>query len=156
MKSDRLGKHLLIVFILTLVVYVGFYQVDKWLRVHKGPWQADFLVSEGVPVLRVVQPALGIATELRFPGETAALPAPASLAFNDVLRTNVPFGTVVFQDLTYLPGTVTLNCFGHEIELLPRTLVINRKETAWPAGQPVALDPATKLPPDTKPAKRSR
>ncbi len=152
MKSDRLGRHLLIVFILTLAAYAGFYQLDKWLRIHKGPWRAEFSVKDGAPTLRILQPAMGIESELRFPGEPAGWAA-TNVVFDDVLRTNVPFGTVLFQDLTYLPGTVTMNCFGHEIELLPRTLVINRKETAWPAGSPVTLQPGEKLPPDAPKAK---
>ena len=31
----------------------------------------------------------------------------------------------------FLPGVVTMNLLGHEIELMPRTLVIDKKEIPW-------------------------
>jgi hypothetical protein len=39
----------------------------------------------------------------------------------------------------YLPGTVTLELFGHEIELLPRVLIIDRKEHPWKSGTTISL-----------------
>jgi hypothetical protein len=43
----------------------------------------------------------------------------------------------------FLPGVVTMNLLGHEIELMPRTLVIDKKEVPWinPAGG-VAVQPS--------------
>ena len=46
----------------------------------------------------------------------------------------VPFGQVLFTDLTYLPGTVSFEVFGHEVELLPRTLIVDRQEVPWKSG----------------------
>ena len=43
----------------------------------------------------------------------------------------VPFGECIYQDLMFLPGVVTMNLLGHEIELMPRTLVIDKKEASW-------------------------
>jgi hypothetical protein len=43
----------------------------------------------------------------------------------------VPFGECIYQDLMFLPGVVTMNLLGHEIELMPRTLVIDKKEAPW-------------------------
>ena len=43
----------------------------------------------------------------------------------------VPFGECIYQDLMFLPGVVTMNLLGHEIELMPRTLVIDKKEVPW-------------------------
>jgi hypothetical protein len=42
-----------------------------------------------------------------------------------------------------LPGTVTLRLFGHEIELLPRVLIIDRKEHPWKAGDTIRLAPTS-------------
>jgi hypothetical protein len=38
---------------------------------------------------------------------------------------------MIFQDPTFLPGTVTMRLFGHQIELLPRVLTIDREEYPW-------------------------
>ena len=46
---------------------------------------------------------------------------------------------MIFQDPTFLPGTVTLRQFGHEIELLPRVLIIDKKEIPWRAGKTVEV-----------------
>jgi hypothetical protein len=59
--------------------------------------------------------------------------------FDDPTQTNVPFGEVIFQDLTFLPGTVTFNFFGHEVELLPRTLIIDKQEHAWKTGEVISI-----------------
>ena len=56
----------------------------------------------------------------------------------------MPFGRVKFEDLTYLPGTVTFDFFGHEIELIPRTLYINRKPRPWQSNAIISLTPADK------------
>ena len=150
MKSDRLGKHLVIVALATCVAYFAFYGLGTWLGLRSGPWQAEFLVAEGVPTMRVSQPNKSIRAELKFPGETLEMAAPSTIVFTNVLRTNTPFGTVVFQDLTYLPGVVTLNCFGHELELLPRTLVVDRRQIGWPDAAGVTVEPDWKVPPPAK------
>ena len=156
MKSDRLGKHLLIAFVIALVAYVGFYQLDKWLRLRRGPWLVTFASEQGTPVLKVSEPRLNIAdVQIAFPGESVTNTAPVAWTFDDVSKTNLPFGKIIFHDLTYLPGTMTMNLFGHEIELLPRTLVVNRKEVAWENGRTVTLKPEEKLPPDP-PKKKGR
>src|SRR5258707_5489293 len=46
----------------------------------------------------------------------------------------VPFGKCIFMDMTFLPGTLTFQCFGHEIELLPRVLMIDHEEHQWSSG----------------------
>ena len=71
------------------------------------------------------------------------------------LPLKVPFGEWFFADLTYLPGTVTYNFFAedanasskgrrHEIELLPRGLVLNRKEYPWKAGMQIEVSTGDK------------
>ena len=58
----------------------------------------------------------------------------------------VPFGRIRFQDLTYLPGTLTFDFFGHEVELLPRVLTINLQERQWQSGATYFLSATNKVP----------
>ncbi len=55
------------------------------------------------------------------------------------------------MDTTFLPGTVTFELFGHEIELLPRALIIDRQEHAWQPNAAINLPPATGATPNAKP-----
>jgi hypothetical protein len=45
------------------------------------------------------------------------------------------------MDTTFLPGTVTFELFGHEIELLPRVLMIDHEERPWLSNHPITLYP---------------
>ena len=73
-----------------------------------------------------------------------------AFVFDDPTKTNIPFGEIVFQDLTFLPGTVTLNLFGHEVELLPRVLIIDKEEHAWKTGAVVSVTDPGKFKPHNK------
>lgn len=157
MKRDHFLRHAFIAFSITLLGYVLVYQADRWLRLRRGPWQVTFdLAPNGAPLILIDQPKLGIArARLEFPGETAPpFPAPQTLAFDSPLQTNLPFGRTLFLDTTYLPGAVTMDLFGHEIELLPRTLVLNRKEVPWSTARTLTLTPAEKFPPRPAPGPR--
>jgi hypothetical protein len=55
-----------------------------------------------------------------------------------------PFGEIIFFDTTYLPGTVTLDFFGHEVEIMGRTLILNFKEHPWQSGEVITLKPESK------------
>jgi hypothetical protein len=35
------------------------------------------------------------------------------------------------MDTTFLPGTITFQLFGHEIELMPRVMMIDHEEKQW-------------------------
>jgi hypothetical protein len=157
-KRDSLARHLLIAGLITAAVYFGLFQLNEWLRTRRGAWEVVFTAENGAPTITIVESRLKIGeVKLLFPGETTpALAAPVAWRFDDVSKTNLPFGAVIFHDLTYLPGTVTMNLFGHEIELLPRTLGVNRREVAWEAGRTVTLQPGEKLPPDPAPKKPER
>src|SRR5690606_26083675 len=72
---------------------------------------------------------------------------PAVVRFDTPFKP-VPFGKVVFDDLMYLPGTVVLHCFGHEVQMLPRALFLNRRERAWNATNQWDVQPSEKLPPE--------
>ncbi len=50
-----------------------------------------------------------------------------------------------FMDTTSLPGTVVLKLFGHEIQLMPRVLTVDKKERPWRSEETLAL-PGTNRP----------
>lgn len=139
MKSDGIFKHALAAFVIALILYAGFFSLDQHLRTTKGPWHVTFTVeSSGAPSIVINQPRLNITNlKIIFAGETATNP-PGVVVF-DIPQKPAPFGKVKFEDLTYLPGTVTFDFFGHEVELLPRTLYINRKEHVWKSGETITL-----------------
>lgn len=141
-----------------LVAYVLLYSCDHWARTRQGPWEVTYIQeTDGTPAVRIHQSALGIhAVTVRFEGERLPPETPARLPVTvrfDQPEAQVPFGSLAFHDLMYQPGTVVLHCFGHEVQMLPRALFLNRTETPW---QPTALhrlNPAGK-PPELVPADR--
>ncbi|MBL9134445.1 MAG: hypothetical protein JNK85_01190 [Verrucomicrobiales bacterium] len=121
--------------LIALVGYVVMYGCDRHLRVRRGPWQVTYArESDGTPALRIHQESLGISNiTVRFDGETsptAAETLPVVVRFDDPDKP-VPFGILAFHDLMYQPGTVVLQCFGHEVQMLPKALYLNRVPHAW-------------------------
>ena len=151
MKSASLFKTSVIAFGIALVTYIAFFSCDRHLRLHRGAWVVTFAVeTNGQPAIIVNQPVLRV-TNLRIVlGGEKTTNTPGTVTFN-IPEQPVPFGRVKFEDLTYLPGTVTLDLFGHEIELLPRTLIVNRKERPWQSETNIELSPADKVPGLTEP-----
>ncbi len=101
------------------------------------------------------QPRLKLSdVKIVFTGERVTNP-PATVAF-DMPQKAVPFGRVKFEDFTYLPGTLTIDLFGHEIELLPRTLYVNRQAHPWKSGDTITLSAADRPAalPEPKPKKK--
>ena len=158
MQSSGLVKPVWGGLLLALAIYIGGFKFDQYLRTRRGAWQVTFTTEpSAAPAIVVSQPTLHVANlKIVFSGETATN-APGTVVF-DFPQKPVPFGKVKFEDLTYLPGTVTLEIFGHEIELLPRTLYINRKSHPWTSNQTITLtthDKPGELPePKVKPWKR--
>jgi hypothetical protein len=140
-KSANNLKHFLYAFVIALIGYAGFFSCDKYLREKNGPWRITFTTdSPGVPGIIIQEPRLNILNvKIVFPGARTALTNfSAVVVFDNPLKT-IPFGKFIFHDLMYLPGTVTLELFGHEIELLPRVLIIDRKEHPWKSGTTISL-----------------
>ena len=147
--KDHILKHAAIAFVIALVGYIGFYSCDAHLRTRKGPWIVDYSSTNGEPLLVINQPALGIQNVrvwLQGESPTNAPGGVSVVRFESPQRLAVPYGRVRFHDLTYLPGTVTLDLYGHEIEMLPRTLVLNTKEVPWQSGATFVLTPTNKIP----------
>jgi len=96
---------------------------------------ASDLYQQHKPLSAIViqQPTLGIHHEIRFnePGEAHQLIHHAELRSTAAGSLRRSFGRCVFMDNTFLPGTLTFQLFGHEIELLPRVMMIDHEERSW-------------------------
>lgn len=136
MKSDSLLRHIVVPFAIAVVVYIVFYTVIEHRRTVKGPWRVTFTFDAShEAALLIDQPALGITNvgvvfkqqilPTNFSSEVLTFEQPKSVPYD------VPFGKCIFMDTTFLPGTLVLDAFGHEVQLLPRTLLIDRKEQGW-------------------------
>jgi hypothetical protein len=148
-KSAGNLKHFLYAFVIALIGYAGFFSCDKYLREKNGPWRITFTTdSSGIPAIIIEEPHLNISNvKIVFPGgRTAQINLSTVVVFDNPIKT-VPFGKFIFHDLMYLPGTVTLELFGHEIELLPRVLIIDRKEHPWKSGTTISLAVSEDNPP---------
>jgi len=154
MKFGITPKSIVVWFFVVLILYVCvFYGTEYW-RHRKGPWEVNFVSdAEGNPSVVIYQPSLNISSvELLFPGERVGRSNLSQrVAFDRPLR-KVMFGRVLYEDLTFLPGVVTFDLFGHEIELLPRTLIINKKEVPWKSETVLEMSATNKLPQPLKPA----
>ncbi|HKS37939.1 MAG TPA: hypothetical protein VJW76_12155 [Verrucomicrobiae bacterium] len=144
MQTSGVGKHVLGALALAVVIYAAGFGFDQHLRARRGPWMVTFTADmSGDAAIIVNQPKLNINNlKIVFAGERMTRPT-ATVAF-DAPQRPVPTGKVKFEDLTYLPGTVTLDLFDHEIELIPRTLYINRKPRPWKSNETITLTAADK------------
>jgi hypothetical protein len=148
MKSDGPMKHFILAFLLAVICYFFFYHAIEGRRTRKGPWEITFTNDvSGAPALVINQPRLAITNaQITFPNEQPQPKfVPSTLAFTQArpVPYDLPFGTCIFMDTTFLPGTVTLRLYGHEIELLPRVLVIDRQEHPWLSDSTITLHPAS-------------
>ena len=150
-QTPPLIKRLPATFIATLFLYVTLYGACEMKRRQGGPWNVTFATSNGVPELRIEHPkVLGpLPVTLRFPGETPSrTDLPITAVFSNPITNSMPFGPVIFVDSTLLPGTVTLNCFGHVVEIVSRTLFLDFHEVAWVPGTNITVSAGTKPPPE--------
>ena len=152
MRFDGLLKHLAIAFGLALGIYIIAYWGIESRRYAKGPWEVRFEQStNGNPVMVVNQPALKI-SDVKFEFQGAPLGTntlPQTVKFDQPRQWPYPagFGEVIFEDLTFQPGTVTLVCYGNEIELIPRVMMVNRRQYVWKSGITMTLVPTNAPPP---------
>jgi hypothetical protein len=144
MKPEGPAKHFILAFLLALAGYIVFYQSIEYRRARNGPWRVTFTTgAANTPIILIDQPRLAITHfQITFTGEApSATNGSVTVTFSQPrpVPYEVPFGNCVFLDTTFLPGTVTLQLFGHEIELLPRVLVIDRQEYSWGRSANIAL-----------------
>jgi hypothetical protein len=150
MNRDRLSHHLLIAFLLALALYVVGYWFIESRRIVQTPWRVSFEPA-GPDHIEVVvrQETLGLGpVRIRVATTNSTLPVPApEVAFNTPkpVPFPVPGGQCVFQDTTFLPGTVVLEIAGVAIQMLPRALTIGTNEFAWSTNRLIVV-PAAGLP----------
>ena len=156
MKAEGPAKHFVLAFLLVLAGYIVLYRGIEHRRIRNGPWRVTFTTGSGhVPTIVVDQPRLALTNvQIRFAGDTLSRTnAPVTLVFGEPrpVPYEVPFGKCVFMDTTFLPGTVTFELFGHEIELLPRALIIDRQDHPWQPDATITLPRAQPAPTQVKP-----
>ena len=148
MKSGRISlRSVAFTFVLAVLFYAAAYSWLSRRQTAKGPWEVTFTNDvAGAPEIIVAQPRLGISNvRVRFAGEKLSGNVTELVRFSRP-RTPVPFGEVIYDDLMFLPGTVTLDVLGHEVELLPRVLVLNGQPVTWRSDTTHTLWPTNKLP----------
>lgn len=104
------------------------------LRTRHGLWEVTFTsAATQAPSLTINEHKLGIHDfRISFPAQTA--PATnATLTFDHAREVpfDVPFGRCIFLDAMSQPGTVTFAMFGHEVQLISRTLTVDKKDYDW-------------------------
>src|SRR5690242_11057117 len=109
-RRDNPMRHFLVAFIIALVLYIIAYSTIQHFRTRKGPWEIVFTNNAGTPAIIINEPWLRLTNvTLLFPDEQ--LPAPTnqpSVNFRDPRPTpfDAGFTRCIFEDLTFLPGTV--------------------------------------------------
>jgi hypothetical protein len=157
MKSGLTPKSIIAVFLVVAAFYFGGFYGLEYLRVRKGPWEVTFEPSVAAPAIVIRQPSVGVENvRLIFPGESVTNPAQAGTVRFDKIDKAALFGEVIYEDPMFLPGVMTFNLFGHEIELMPRVLVINKREVPWQSGAVLEVWPTNKpaTPPKSPPGNR--
>jgi hypothetical protein len=143
MKSDNLLRHLAIPLGIAVLVYFISYVGIEHRRTRKGPWEVTFTNdAAGAPTLVINETKLGITNlQIAFVGETNRT-TNTSLSFSQPHEVpyDIPFGKCVFMDTTFLPGTIVFDLFGHEIQLIPRVLTIDKKEMPWQSGKTIDVN----------------
>ena len=126
-----------------------FYTVSFWAIEHRrnrlGPWQVTFTHNRSrLPEIHIDQPNLGVTnvsiTFLNAGATSTDMTLVASYAQPRPVPYPVPFGRCLFMDTTTLPGTVAFELFGHEIQLLPRALTVDKQERVWHSGETIVLN----------------
>ena len=137
---DITVKQVIGVFLAALFFYISAFSWIEHRRVAKGPWEMDFISdAAGRPSLRISQPALRLSAKLSFPDNQAGRSNLFETVRFSAAITNLPFGEMLFQDPLYLPGTVTMRLFGHQVEVIPRTLIIDHLERGWGSGAEIVV-----------------
>jgi hypothetical protein len=140
MRDDGILKHLALAMVIAIVFYVAGFSWLEHRRLVGGPWEVTFRTdAAGKPSLLIDQPHLGISETVLFAaGQTQRTNLSRMVRFTQG-TTELPFGEMIYQDPTFLPGTVTMRLFGHQIELLPRVLTIDKKPYPWKAGSQIEV-----------------
>lgn len=154
MKPGLTPRSLALIFLGVVLLYAAAFSGIEFWRHRRGPWQIDFVNRADGASLLIAQPALRIPpTQLVFAGESGGASTGTWHVRLDHPRTILPFGKIIYADLTSWPGVVTFDLFGHEIELLPGALVVNERKVPWRAGTTIQLHATNKPPQPPRPPK---
>src|SRR5690348_6116064 len=109
-RSENTLKLFLTAFVIAVFAYVTFFSCDAFLRTRKGPWLVTFESDPGgTPTIIINEPRVGVTNvKIIFAGEKLVNPLAATNVALNAPRKPVPFGKVIFDDLMYQPGNVTL------------------------------------------------
>lgn len=137
-------------FTAVLIFYVLAWSGMEYLRTHNGPWEIQFSATDSASAqVTINQHSLGITNAvIHFTDTIGLTPADEKVVF-DTVSASPPFGKFFYQDLTFLPGVVTLQIQGHLIELRPRNLVVNTNQIPWNPAPEISLSATTNTPPIT-------
>ena len=136
MKKDSLGRHLLIGFCLAVGLYISVFWLIEHRRTANTPWTVLFESSAtGQLRLEISQQSLGLGpVTIQFAAAfTNDPPARTQITFQSPkpVPRRLPVGDCLFEDLTFLPGTVAMEVADIGIQMLPRTLTIGTNEFSW-------------------------
>lgn len=128
--------------VVTLIVYFVVFSWIENRRRKSSPWEITFTELDNSPALLINH------AELKLTNITIVIadaPAPTNLPqtirfeHGQVAPLDLPIGKCIFLDTLFQPGTVVCEVFGNEIQILPRTLTINRVEYPWSTSQKILL-----------------
>jgi hypothetical protein len=142
-------KHFVLAFIFALIFYIVAYSGCEHRRTRNGPWLVTFTNQFGAPALVINEPQLNISNvTIAFPGQSAPF-TNQTVRFDPPQEVPfpLPFGCCIFEDTTFQPGTIVISNISHEIQLMPRTLTLDRREHSWQSGDIITLTNAPKSPP---------
>lgn len=128
------------------VIVLGYALAFHWIenrRIARGPWIVDFGYEGVAARLTVNQPSEGITNvQIQIISGAIWTNVPAEVRFVTARNVpfEVPFGQCVFQDILFLPGTVALRVGGHEVQLMPRCLTIDKVEHPWRSGTVIRVE----------------
>ncbi len=148
-EAEKTLRRFFGVFLATLFLYVTIYGGCQAYRVRSGAWHLTFdTLKDGTPQLRIEHPRILSAGPLSidFPGESAprVTNGPITWIYSRPDTNVTPFGPIVFLDTTQLPGTISINAFGHALEMVTRTLSVDFTEIPWTSGTNLIVRAETK------------
>jgi hypothetical protein len=145
-------KSLGITFALAAGFYLAAYSCMRHRQTTRGPWEVAFATNNvGVPQILIQQPALGLSNiTIQFSGEALGATNTTGTVRFAQPRQSTPFGRLVYDDLMFLPGIVTLDCFGHLVELAPPRLGLNGIGLDWSNNVQHTLWPTNKMAPELR------
>ncbi|MGC3958355.1 MAG: hypothetical protein QM813_10565 [Verrucomicrobiota bacterium] len=135
-------KTVILIGLFSLGFYIAFFSWMEHRRYKNGPWEVTFTAVDSTPALLIHHAKSGLTNiTILFPGGEPATNLPQTVRFQhgQVAPLDLPFGKCVFLDTLFLPGTVACEMFGHQIQLMPHTLTIDRTPHPWAAGEKILL-----------------